>query len=61
MLSTLQRKLARNGKRLFIAGANAQPLSLFARSGFVEVLGEQNLCASVAEVIGRLRTEPRDQ
>jgi SulP family sulfate permease len=61
MLSTLQRKLARNGKRLFIAGANAQPLSLFARSGFVEVLGEQNLCANVAEVIGRLRTEPRDQ
>jgi len=61
MLSTLQRKLARNGKRLFIAGANAQPLSLFARSGFLEVLGERNVCASVAEALARQRIEPGDQ
>ncbi len=60
MLSTLQRKLARNGKRLFIAGANAQPLSLFSRSGFVDVLGRENLCASVDEVLGRLRLETID-
>ncbi len=54
MLSTLQRKLARNGKRLLIAGANAQPLSLFSRSGFVDVLGRENLCATVDEALARI-------
>lgn len=53
MLSTLQRKLARNGKRLFIAGANAQPLSLFSRSGFVDVLGAEHLCADLATALLR--------
>ena len=54
MLATLQRKLARNGKQLFIAGANAQPLSLFSRSGFVDVLGREKLCATVDEALARV-------
>jgi SulP family sulfate permease len=54
MLATLQRKLARNGKQLFIAGANTQPLSLFSRSGFVDVLGREKLCATVDEALARV-------
>jgi SulP family sulfate permease len=48
MLSTLQRKLERNGKRLFIAGANAQPRSLFERSGFAATLGAEHFFEDVA-------------
>ncbi|MBC7778853.1 MAG: STAS domain-containing protein [Proteobacteria bacterium] len=51
MLETLQRKLARNGKRLLIAGANAQPRSLFERSGFTTRLGQANLCDSVSQAL----------
>ena len=45
ILEALRRKMAKNGKTLIIAGAGAQPLSLFQRSGFAQKLGEQNLCA----------------
>jgi hypothetical protein len=54
MLATLQRKLARNGKRLMIVGANEQPLSLFSRSGFIETLGHANLCSSVSQALARV-------
>jgi SulP family sulfate permease len=53
MLSTLHRKLLRNDKRLFIAGANAQPRSLFERSGFAATLGADNLCDDVATALLR--------
>jgi len=53
MLSTLQRKLVRNGKRLLIAGANAQPRSLFERSGFAATLGAENLCDDLATALAR--------
>lgn len=53
MLATLQRKLARNGKRLMIVSANEQPRSLFARSGFAAALGEANLCETLAEALER--------
>jgi sulfate permease, SulP family len=54
MLATLQRKLAKNGKRLMLAGANPQPLSLFTRSGFVDTLGHANLCDSVSQALARV-------
>lgn len=57
MLSNLQRKLARNGKRLLLAGANAQPLSLFERSGFTATLGQDNLCADVAAALRQAEAE----
>ncbi len=53
MLSTLHRKLLRNDKRLFIVGANAQPRSLFERSGFAATLGADNLCDDVATALLR--------
>ncbi len=54
MLATLQRKLAKNGKRLLLAGANAQPLSLFERSGFIGTLGRSNVCDSVSQAMARV-------
>jgi len=54
LLATLQRKLAKNGKRLMIAGANQQPLSLFSRSGFTDTLGHDNLCDSVSQALAKV-------
>jgi SulP family sulfate permease len=42
-LKGLHRHLERGGKRLMLAELNAQPLSLLARSGYLEVLGEHNV------------------
>jgi SulP family sulfate permease len=53
ILEVLRRKLAKNDKTLIISGAGAQPLSLFRRSGFVEKLGVQNLCADRAAGMAR--------
>lgn len=53
ILEALRRKLVKNGKALVIAGAGAQPLSLFRRSGFVEKLGAHNLCTDRAAGMAR--------
>jgi SulP family sulfate permease len=55
MLDSLHRKLDRNGKRLLIAGANAQPLSLFERSGFTDRLGRSNLFDTVQQALAPTR------
>lgn len=52
-LAALQRALARSGRHLLIASANEQPLSLFERSGFLDVLGQENLCASMPAALAR--------
>ena len=52
-LETLHRKLARNGKTLIIAQANAQPRSLFERSGFSERVGSEHLAADLAAALER--------
>ncbi len=56
MLEILHRKLEKHGKRLLIAGANAQPRSLFERSGFTERLGQQNLYPTVAHALDGVNT-----
>ncbi len=56
ILEALRRKLAKNGKTLIIAGAGAQPLSLFQRSGFTQKLGAENLCADRATGMVRAAT-----
>lgn len=48
ILEALRRKMAKSGKTLIIAGAGAQPLSLFQRSGFAQKLGAENLCTDRA-------------
>jgi SulP family sulfate permease len=55
-LATLQRRLARAGKHLLVAGANEQPLSLFDRAGFADTLGRDNLCTSLASARERAAT-----
>jgi hypothetical protein len=55
MLDSLHRKLDRNCKRLLIAGANAQPLSLFERSGFTDRLGRSNLFDTVQQALAPTR------
>jgi len=52
-LCALQRKLVRSGRHLLIASANEQPLSLFERSGFIDTLGRENLCASMPAALAR--------
>ncbi|HYC45771.1 MAG TPA: SulP family inorganic anion transporter [Burkholderiales bacterium] len=51
ILETLQAKLARNGKRLLIAGAGEQPLSLFRRTQFAERLGSDAFMPDVPKAI----------
>ncbi|HLX24737.1 MAG TPA: SulP family inorganic anion transporter [Usitatibacter sp.] len=42
-LEALHASLARRGGRLILADLNEQPLSLISRSGFIEVLGRENI------------------
>jgi SulP family sulfate permease len=42
-LEALHASLARRGGRLIVADLNEQPLSLISRSGFIEVLGRENV------------------
>jgi sulfate permease, SulP family len=53
IIETLHAKLARNGKRLIIAGAGAQPLSLFRRSGFAERLGSDHFSPDLRSALER--------
>jgi SulP family sulfate permease len=53
ILEALRRKMAKNGKTLIIAGAGAQPLSLFQRSGFSARLGDENLLPNQATGVAR--------
>jgi SulP family sulfate permease len=55
ILDALQRKLARNGKQLFIAAAADQALSLFRRSGFSERLGGDRFTADVEGALAQVR------
>lgn len=48
-LKQLARSLERKGIALWLAGANEQPRSIFARSGFEAELGAQRLVASLQE------------
>jgi SulP family sulfate permease len=56
ILETLQGKLARGGKRLLIAAAQEQPLSLFRRSGFMTSVGEENFLRDLESALRRART-----
>jgi SulP family sulfate permease len=53
ILEALRRTLARNGKTLILSDANAQPRTLFERSGFAERLGRENLTADLDAALAR--------
>lgn len=52
-LEDLREKLHKRGCRLIIAGINAQPSSLLYRSGFIDDLGTENLCADLSSALKR--------
>ena len=54
ILEALHRKLVQNGKRLIIAGAGQQPMSLFRRSGFAERIGEENFVSDAPTALASL-------
>lgn len=47
-LESLQTQLAKNFSQLVICGLNPQPASLMQRSGFIDVLGDDNVCDNFA-------------
>jgi SulP family sulfate permease len=53
MIDVLRTQLARRGGTLLIAGATEQPLSLLARSGFIERLGADKLLPDLAAAQAR--------
>ena len=50
-LESLYKLITRRGGLMMIAGANEQPLMLMKRSGFVKLLGEDNLRASLEDAL----------
>jgi len=50
-LENVYETLKKKGCRLLIAGANAQPLSLMQRSGFVREFGEENMFENTAKAL----------
>lgn len=54
-LEEIYRKLHRHGGHLVISGLHAQPLFALERSGFVDRIGLQNLCADLDHALIRAR------
>jgi SulP family sulfate permease len=54
-LEELAHRLRRHGKHLILAGPHSQPLMAMSRSGFIEWLGEDNLCENTETALARAR------
>lgn len=52
-LENLRDKLAKRGCRLILCGLNSQPGSLLFRSGFIDQLGDDNVCADLTQALRR--------
>lgn len=52
-LEDLAKRLRRRGKHLLLCGPHSQPLVAMHRHGFIEWLGEDNVCADVATSLKR--------
>jgi SulP family sulfate permease len=52
-LENLREKLATRGCTLIISGLNAQPGSLLYRSGFIDQIGENNVCSDLNKGLER--------
>ena len=57
-LEALHASLARRGGRLILADLNEQPLSLITRSGFMEVLGRENIAKDLESAFRSLEESP---
>ncbi len=54
-LEELHAKLRRRGRWLLLAGAHTQPLIVMQNDGFVERLGEENVCENLDTALARAR------
>ena len=52
-LEDLTQRLRRRGKHLLLCGPHSQPLMAMHRHGFIESLGEDNVCADVETSLKR--------
>lgn len=55
-LEDLQRKLARRGKHLVLAGPHAQPYFTMDRAGFLEKVGAENVVPTLDDALARAKT-----
>ena len=54
-LEDLARRLRERGKHLLLSGPHSQPLMAMHRHGFIEWLGEENVCADLETSLARAR------
>ena len=54
-LENLREKLARRGCTLLLCGLNSQPGSLLYRAGFIDHLGDDNVCLDLNQALNRAR------
>ncbi len=54
-MESLQKTLARQGSQLLLCSLNAQPGSLIDRSGFRQVIGEDNVCGDLYSALARAK------
>ena len=55
-LEDLAKRLCHRGKHLLLCGPHSQPLMAMHQHGFIEWLGEDNVCATVEDCIARAKT-----
>jgi SulP family sulfate permease len=54
-LEDLYERLHRKGKHLILSGPHTQPLLVMDKAGFLDRLGEQNVCAHIDAALARAR------
>ncbi|MDR0563817.1 MAG: STAS domain-containing protein [Azoarcus sp.] len=57
ILQTLHRNLQKEGAKLLLCGLNKQPKSIILRSGFLDVLGKENIYANLGAALTHARQE----
>ena len=55
-LEDIYEKLLYKGKHLILSGPHAQPLFTMTRAGFIDRLGEPNVCATLDDALARAKT-----
>jgi len=54
-LEDLQEKLRRDRKQLILCGPHSQPLFALTRAGFMDKIGEHNVCGDMESSLARAR------
>jgi hypothetical protein len=54
-LEDLHLKLKKKGKHLILSAPHTQPLAVMINSGFIDRLGEENVCPDIGAALARAR------